>query len=269
MSKILIVDDDPDLLSQVSDALEMEGFATACATTSYEAWELMVKDPPDLVLLDIKLPGGPDGFDLCSMMQGHPRLSAVPVVMLTAKDSPSDIATGYRIGADDYIVKPIDANELVLRVRSQLHHLYHDDVSELTGLPGPKAIAERLSTLRQRPQPDAALAYVDIANFYAYNLLYGWSKGNDVILVLARLLRQWAQDQGAFLGHSGGDNFVVVCSRMAASLLTRYLPPRFQQETRPLYSPSDLERGYMLVVGKRGLPQYVPLLQVRINLVEL
>jgi PleD family two-component response regulator len=268
LSKILIVDDDVDILSNVSEALEMEGFITVCATNSWEAWALLVSDPPDLVILDVGLPKGPDGFDLCRMMQSHPKLSAVPVVMLTARSSSADIATGYRIGADDYILKPIDANELVLRIRSQLHHLYHDDVSELTGLPGPRAAADRLLALRSGPSDDAVVTYVDISNFSAYNLAYGWAKGNDVILLLARLLQQWARQHTAFVAHLGGDNFVAVSDRIAAGALVSYLPQHFQSEMKKFYSAADLERGYLLIIGKKGIPQYIPLLQLRIDLVE-
>ncbi len=267
MSKILLVDDDVDLLAHLKEALEMEGFATASATSSRQAWEMMVEDPPDLLVLDISLPDL-SGFELCRLMQEHPKLNSVPVVMLTVRNSPSDLANGFRSGADDYITKPFDAEELVLRVRSQLHHLYHEEVSELTGLPGSKAVERVLSKLHSQTQSNAVIVYVDISNLRAYNVAYGWSKGNQVILLTADLLRRWARRSGSFVGHLGGDNFVAVVDRTELNRFTALLGQQFQEEMVRMYSPIDVSRGHLLVINQRGMLQYVPLLQLQFDVVE-
>src|SRR5438477_11443114 len=167
MSKILIVDDEPTIVELLEEHLRSEGYETMRAYSCEEALQLLGGDVPDLVLLDLMLPGM-DGYEVCRLMQKDARLNHIPVIMLTARSAVQNKVLGYQRGADDYVVKPFDPDELSVRVRAQLHHLYHDRVSELTGLPGSHVVEDRIHELTSDTSLPWAILYVDIENFAVY-----------------------------------------------------------------------------------------------------
>jgi two-component system response regulator MprA len=116
---VLVVDDDPRMLSMMRRVLEVDGYAVTVALEGNEALEVMRRDAIDLVILDVMLPGA-DGFEVCRQLR---RESLVPVLMLTAKDEAKDKVTGLDVGADDYVVKPFDPSELLARTRALLRRL--------------------------------------------------------------------------------------------------------------------------------------------------
>ena len=113
--KILIVEDEPRVVLLVSKVLEAVGYSAIAAASGESALELFALEQPDLVLLDILLPHGPDGYEICRRIR---EFSDIPVIMLTAKARKSEVLQGFDVGADDYLTKPFDAKELVARVRA-------------------------------------------------------------------------------------------------------------------------------------------------------
>lgn len=114
---ILIVDDEPKLVRLAQELLSATGFATISASNGQQAVEMAALEQPDLILLDIMLPGELDGFQVAERVR---QFSAVPIIMLTAKDQQIDLLRGFDVGADDYIIKPFDAKELLARIRAVL-----------------------------------------------------------------------------------------------------------------------------------------------------
>ena len=114
--RILVVEDEASIVTPLAEALGREGFDTDIAGTAAEALELAGKNAHDLVLLDIMLPDG-SGFDVCRELR---RTSDVPIVMLTARGDEADRVVGLEMGADDYVVKPFSAREVVARIRAVL-----------------------------------------------------------------------------------------------------------------------------------------------------
>jgi two-component system KDP operon response regulator KdpE len=115
--KILVVDDEPRVIRLVSEVLKAVGCQVIAAASGEPAIEMVALEQPDLVLLDILLPRGPDGYEVCRRIR---EFSEVPVIMLTAKAQESDVLRGFDVGADDYLTKPFSAKELVARVRAVL-----------------------------------------------------------------------------------------------------------------------------------------------------
>jgi two-component system, OmpR family, response regulator RegX3 len=113
---ILLVEDEESITTPLVDALHREGFDTAVAATAAESLEAFGRARPDLVLLDVMLPDG-SGFDLCRELRARTR---VPIIMLTARGEETDRVAGLELGADNYVVKPFSARELVARVRAVL-----------------------------------------------------------------------------------------------------------------------------------------------------
>jgi len=122
MSKILIVDDEEDIAELVSYNLAREGFATVKAFDGDAALRKVKIEKPDLVILDLMLPGM-NGLDVCKALRANPQTVALPVIMLTAKGDEFDKVLGLEIGADDYITKPFSVKELIARVRSLLRRV--------------------------------------------------------------------------------------------------------------------------------------------------
>jgi two-component system KDP operon response regulator KdpE len=115
--KILVVEDEPRVVRLISEVLKAVGYQVVSAVTGESGIDAFALEQPDLVLLDILLPHGPDGYEVCRRIR---EFSNVPVVMLTARVRESEILQGFEVGADDYLTKPFSAKELVARVRAVL-----------------------------------------------------------------------------------------------------------------------------------------------------
>lgn len=121
MSKrqILVVDDEEDILELVRFNLSKEGYQVICAATGEKAVEIARSEFPDLIVLDLMLPGI-DGLEVAKFLKNDPETQDIPIVMLTAKGEESDVVTGLELGADDYVAKPFSPKILAARVRAVL-----------------------------------------------------------------------------------------------------------------------------------------------------
>lgn len=117
---ILVVDDEADIQQLVQLSLEREGYDVICAGTGEEAFDLAKSKLPELVVLDLMLPGM-DGLEVCKLLKQNSRTAAIPIIMLSAKSQDTDIVTGLELGADDYVTKPFSTKVLVARVRRLLN----------------------------------------------------------------------------------------------------------------------------------------------------
>ena len=117
--KILVADDEKDIVELIAYNLEQEGFAVYKAFDGRKAWEMVQADKPDLVILDLMMPVMP-GMEVCRMIRRQAETAAIPIIMLTAKSDPVDKILGLEIGADDYITKPFHVRELIARIRAVL-----------------------------------------------------------------------------------------------------------------------------------------------------
>lgn len=117
--KIIVVDDEPDILDIISTNLKNAGYETVTASGGASALKLIEKEKPDLVLLDLMMPE-PDGLEVCKILKANEKTSHIPIIMVTAREEEVDRLLGFELGADDYITKPFSVRELVLRVRAVL-----------------------------------------------------------------------------------------------------------------------------------------------------
>jgi two-component system alkaline phosphatase synthesis response regulator PhoP len=127
--KILVVEDEEDILELMTYNLTREGYRVVGINTGEEAVETVLKEHPDLVLLDIMLPGT-DGLEVCRNLKNRPETSALPIIMVTARGEEADIVVGLELGAEDYITKPFSPRELIARIRAVLRRVRSGPIEE-------------------------------------------------------------------------------------------------------------------------------------------
>jgi diguanylate cyclase (GGDEF)-like protein len=252
--RILVVDDDPDILQFVRLNLELDGFTVELAGGGKEALEKAAASPPDLMLLDVMMPEI-DGLTVLRRLRSDPGTSSIPVIVLTARSLAEDRVKGLDLGADDYITKPFDLEELIARVRTVLRRSQQmRDLSPLTGLPGNFRITAKLEEEIDAGK-DIAVVHADLDNFKAFNDHYGFMRGDTVIKFTAKVLLDAAEkvhDPIGFVGHVGGDDFVAVISSNNMKAFCDEVVARFDDGILDYYDTADALQGYIEVTDRRG-----------------
>ena len=268
--KVLVVEDEINLRDVLKIQLETEGFRVLTAKDGKEALEVAVKELPDIVLLDVMLPVL-DGYEVCKRLRGTFATHHIPIIMLTAKAEIDGRLQGLEGGANDYISKPWERRELLLRVRNALNWSRQQRAaSPLTGLPGNVSINEELAR-RLSLGKAFAMLQIDIDYFKAFNDFYGYPRGDQAIQSLARILVESAHRFGGsanFIGHIGGDDFVVLTTPEEAEPLGEAIIAGFIDSVKSLYDAEDQERGYVEVRNRRHAIERFPLMSVTIAMVR-
>ena len=249
---VLVADDDEDIVRFVEVNLRLEGFDVATASNGEEALAAAYDLAPDLVLLDVMMPSL-DGYEVCQRLRSDSRTKHISVIMLTAKSMSADKVVGLTAGADDYMIKPFDPIELVARVKSALRRSREmRDVNPLTQLPGNVQVQEEVSRRVAKSEP-FALVYIDLDNFKAFNDHYGFLRGDEAIKLLAGCIQDSLEAVGKenFLGHVGGDDFVVIVRPDVAETLASTLIAGWDRSVPTLYDEEDAARGHIEVVDRR------------------
>lgn len=268
--KILIVDDDPDILDVLKITLETEGYEVTEAHDGREALDIVKKITPDLLITDFKMPLM-CGDELCSILKQDILVQHVPIIMLTGKGEVADKVHGINAGADDYLVKPFEPQELVARVRMALRRTARDlDANPLTRLPGNVSILNELQRRIDENKP-FAVCYIDLDKFKAFNDKYGFEKGDEVIRNTARILINSVQEKGTphdFIGHIGGDDFVIVTIPDKAGALCKNIIKQFDSMVPDLYNKGDKEKGYIIGKDRQGKTEKFPFISISIGIVS-
>jgi diguanylate cyclase (GGDEF)-like protein len=251
---ILVVDDDPDIARFVEVNLRSAGFDVAVATDGEEALRRADEIRPDLVLLDVMMPRV-DGFEVAQRLRRNTRTANTCIIMLTAKAQSSDKVLGLTAGADDYIIKPFDPIELLARVKTTLRRAKDmRNLSPLTGLPGNIRIQDEIQRKVEEGLQFAVL-HCDLDNFKAFNDHYGFHKGDRVIQTTAKFLQEAIEEfarADGFVGHVGGDDFIMVVPPEVAEAAAKRVTDRFDAEVPNWYERDDYERGFIEVEDRQG-----------------
>ncbi len=268
-ARILVVEDDPDianLLKLYFGALDYEVQAVA---RGQEALERTRQQLPHLIILDINLPDI-DGYEVCRRLRTNLRTSHIPILFLTQRDERSDRIAGLELGADDYITKPFDIEELRLRVQNALRRAERESLTNpVTGLPSGRLIEDQLRALLRRS--DWGLLYIGINGLDAFQEIYGFVAGDEVLRWTAMLIGEVVDELGTpqdFIGHVGGDDFVVITEAGRAEAMAQELRRRFAEGVGTHYAFADRERGYLVLIDREGNEKHVPLMSLAIGVVR-
>src|SRR5687768_1492697 len=269
-SRVLVADDDPSTRALIDMALQEAGYDAVLAADGKSALEQARATRPDLVVLDVGMPFM-TGDDVHRELRRDPRTRYIPVVFVTAKNTTAEVAARLRNGADDYVAKPFDIDELVARIASALRRAAElRSLNPLSGLPGNLSIAHEIDA-RLADGSDTACLYVDVDHFKDFNDRHGFTRGDEVIAHLADLLSETVGELGddTFIGHVGGDDFVVLVPDARAEELAGQIIARFDASIPALYNAEDRARGWVEAPDRRGRKRRVPFAAVSIGIVPL
>ena len=266
-ARILLIDDDPDIVRFVTTNLELQGYAVKSALTVAEGLTMALTEAPDLVVLDIVLDDG-DGYQVLDRLRTNAGTANVPVMIVSAKAQARDVVSGLDAGADDYLSKPFDIDELLSRIKAVLRRSRAmRDLSPLTGLPGNFRIAEELER-RINAGGLVAVVHADLDHFKAFNDHYGFMRGDNVIKFTANTLLESAAavgDATSFIGHVGGDDFIMVMDPDHSEAFCSEVVERFDDGILDFYDSHDAMRGDVEVIDRRGERHKFPVVSISLG----
>jgi len=268
-ARLLIVEDDTDIANMLNIFFSGQNYEVDMAFRGTDALEKTRQNLPNLIVLDIMLPDI-DGFEVCRILRTNTRTSHVPIIFLTQKDERSDKLQGLELGADDYITKPFDIDELKLRVQRAIER---SEIQSLTdprsGLPAGRLIEEQLRKIIRQDN----WTYMDlrIQHLEIFEEAYGFVAGNDVLRFTSMLLTEVVDELGSindFIGHPGGDCFIVITWVEDAKLMQERIEQRFNEEILSHYNFLDREKGYLTLTDNSGRSVRAPTMNIAIGSVS-
>lgn len=267
--KILIVDDERSITSLITSMLQEFGYTTIEASTGEEALSIAQAEQPDLILLDINLPGI-DGFQTLKRLKNSVSTGRIPVILLSGIKDAKEKARGLNLGASDYITKPYSSLELEARVRLLLQRREEEhSTSPTTRLPGNIAIEREINAKIKEKAP-FSVCYIDLDNFKAYNDNYGFLKGDAVIKQTAKIITDVVREYGNdsdFVGHIGGDDFIIITTNDKDNIICSGIIDAFSRIIPLYYNREDRNRGLIELENRRGQIEKFPIMTMSIAVV--
>jgi PleD family two-component response regulator len=268
-ARLLITEDDVDISNMLKIYFGGLGYDVDTAMRGSEALEKTRQVLPHLIVLDIMLPDI-DGYEVCRTLRTNTRTSHIPVIFLTQKDERSDRLQGLELGADDYITKPFDIEELKLRVQGAIRRSERESLTDpRSGLPAGRLIEEQLRRIIR----ETGWAFLDIRinNFDAFKDVYGFVAADDVLRFSGMLIGEVLDELGSpsdFVGHAGGDNFVIITTDGASQGIRQKLKDRFNEEVKSHYNFIDRQQGFVLAPTADGQMEQSPLMTLATGMVS-
>ncbi len=266
--RILIVEDDLDIANMLRIYFDSQGYEVLVAGRGGDALELCRKKLPHVVVLDIMLPDM-DGYGVCKKLRSNLRTSHIPILFLTQKDERTDKIAGLELGADDYITKPFDIEELKFRIQNAVVRTTRESLTNpVTGLPSGKLIEEQLRLLMQKD--GWAILYIGLKDFGPFNEVYGFVAGDDVLRFTAMVVGEAVDELGTpddFIGHTAANDFVVITKARQAQAIKEKVTDRFATEVGTFYNFKHREQGYITFQGPDGQEKQVPLMTLAVGFI--
>jgi len=268
-ARILVVEDDFDISNMLKIYFSSQGYEVEIAARGSNALEQTRQNLPHLIVLDIMLPDI-DGYEVCRQLRTSTRTSHIPIIFLTQKDERSDKLQGLELGADDYITKPFDIEELKLRVQNAIARAERESLTDpRSGLPSGRLIEDQLRQIIRKE----GWAYMDVRinHFEAFKEVYGFVAADNVIRFTTMLLGEIVDEAGTkndFIGHPGGNSFIVITSEEAAAKITQSIKARFKEQVLSHYNFIDREQGFITHTTDTGVEEKTPLMSISVGTIS-
>ena len=243
-SKILIVEDDPDVAEMLNAYFGVQGYEVFIANWGEDGVRTGQTEQPDLIILDIRLPDI-DGYEVARRLRSNRRTKNIPIIFLTEKRDRADRLHGLELGADDYITKPFDVQELRLRVRNSLERKGQGSLTNpVSGLPEGALVNEHLEECIQENK--RALLLVSLENLQAFRELYGFVASDDVLRAVSLMVLNAMREVGStdgFLGHLTATEFIISVAPTNLPALTERIVNRLEQSLDYFYPIRDRDQA--------------------------
>jgi len=264
--RILVVEDDFDISNMLRIYFQSQGYEVAVAPRGGDALEMCRQQLPNIVVLDIMLPDI-DGYEVCRQLRSNLRTSHIPIIFLTQKDERSDKIQGLELGADDYITKPFDVEELRLRVKNAIARATYESLTNpTTGLPSARLIEDQLRRLLRRD--NWGIIYIGIDRLEPFKDVYGFVAADEVLRYTAMVLGETADRIGTpedFIGHIGGDDFLVITRKELIRPMVQDMTRRFSEGIVTHYDFKTRQQGYLVIRDDQGNEQRVGLMELAVG----
>ena len=241
-SKILIVEDDLDVAEMLNAYFRVQGYEVFTVNWGEDGVRAAQTVLPDLLILDIRLPDI-DGYEVARRVRTDRRTNEIPIIFLTEKRERIDRLQGFEVGADDYITKPFDVQELRLRVRNALKRVSQGSLTNpVSGLPEGPLVEERLSEVIHKS--GWALLHISINNLDSFREAYGFVASDDVLRAISLMIHNTMKETGSpedFLGHMSPTNFAVVISPSNLAPFQERIKSRLEKSLDYFYPIKDRE----------------------------
>jgi len=268
-ARLLVVEDDIDIGNMLKIYFSGMDFDVDVAVRGSDALEKTKQVLPHLIVLDIMLPDI-DGYEVCRNLRTNMRTSHIPVIFLTQKDERSDKLQGLELGADDYITKPFDIEELKLRVQGAIKRSERESLTDpRSGRPAGRLIEDQLRRIIR----EKGWAYLDmkINHFDSFKDVYGFVAGDDVLRFTSLMIGEVVDELGTtsdFIGHAGGDNFIIITTEEKADGIRSRLKERFDQEVQAHYNFMDRQQGFVQAPAADGTTTKISFMTISVGVVS-
>jgi PleD family two-component response regulator len=271
VSYLLCVDDNEDMRLMVREVLESAGHEVSLASDGSVALDSIQEREPDLLVLDLVMPGM-TGIEVCRAVKRNPFTARIPVLMLTAREDIEHKVAAFEAGADDYLAKPFDPRELRARVVALLRIVRREgDRNPTSGLPGGQAIEDEIERRGRMGQP-FAVCYIDLDNFKPFADTFGFTVADTVIREMGMAIRAAAAEDGGahdFVGHIGGDDFIVVTAADRAEALAASCARRFVKVLERTLGEDAIRRGGFIGVDRDGRAREFPIASLSVAVLQV
>ena len=245
--------------------LEGRGYQVVVITRPTAMLGFIYSDPPDLVIIDLAA-GGEEAWRVLRELKHDSYFSVVPVIGILSDAGSADWESSP---LDDFVLHPVNYEEFFNRIslsQQRIRRIF--DNNPLSKLPGNTSIQHAIEDSLGKPR---AVCYIDINNFKPYNDTYGFSRGDDVIRMVARIMANAVRESGdnGFVGHVGGDDFVFIVPGEHAEGVCRTIIEHFTVIASDLFDEEDKARGHYRAKDRQGLVQDIPLLGLAIGVVPM
>jgi DNA-binding response OmpR family regulator len=242
--KILIVEDDLDVAEMLNAYFRVQGYEVFTVNWGEDGVRAGQTLFPDLIILDIRLPDI-DGYEVARRLRGDRRTSDIPIIFLTEKRDRGDRLQGFEVGADDYITKPFDVQELRLRVRNALKRVSQGSLTNpVSGLPEGALVEERLSDAIHKS--GWAVLHISISYLDAFREAYGFVASDDVLRAISLMIQNTMKETSSsddFLGHISPTDFVLVVLPASLPPFQERIQARLEQSLDYFYPIKDREQA--------------------------
>ncbi|OGR43521.1 MAG: hypothetical protein A2X28_01045 [Elusimicrobia bacterium GWA2_56_46] len=254
----------------MKETVEAAGFEVFIASDGREALRVIFETHPDIAVLDYNMPLK-DGLTVAQDLKDNPLFAHIPIIICTAYGEKKTKLKGLSMGIDDYLIKPVDTDELVARIRMILKRNKQVlDTNPLSKLPGNPSIQARVER-EIRQGSSFAVLYLDLNNFKAFNDIYGFEAGDRVLKATANLLVKLTirnENSRDFIGHIGGDDFIIITEFGKAEELAGRIAAAFDEISPSFYTREDRERGHIVSTDRQGNIKQFPFLSISIGIVH-